>query len=401
MALPVSFNSNLSVGSQNSYHGPFKSSAGNFYTVLRRTEGGDGTHWVSLHKADAGDPTDAFSEVDSEAIGTAGQVLESIWCFQVGDIVHIVVQENDGAGTRDIDYLSADLSADTLSTNVEIESNGVTDDGPNASACSIGVATNGDIVVVYQGDPDMDMGTEYARIDSNRSTNGGANWDGPVSIDELGGDHWTGPVIVAGDSDRMHIFFKNFDNNDLFQRRLASNDGLETFPSSFNAVAGTAGTYNFGHGISYDDGGTQKVRCPYGTNSGSLRAGVAEFDSAVTPSVTDNQAVADNTPRAVNSSYIVAMAVDGLDNYLMYVDVSDADIYRDLNDGSDSLVISGTGNINHVSPNIYDRSGTKLAYIYDDAGVIKYNEVDIGTSFNTLSGVKFSDQNYFHGPFDI
>jgi len=40
------------------------------------------------------------------------------------------------------------------------------------------------------------------------------------------------------------------------------------------------------------------------------------------------------------------------------------------------------GTINHVSCNVYDRSGTKLAHIVDDGGTVKYDE-DIITAGTT------------------
>ncbi len=401
MALPVSFDTDLSVGPQNSYHGPFKGSNGAFYTVLQNTVAGVGAAFISLHKAT--DPTDSFSEVDTEQIGgSSGDTKDSIWCVQSADIISIVMQENVGSSNA-VYYSSANLSNDTISAEVLIESLNTDDDGPDAHACSIAVEpVGGDIVVVYQGDPDMVMGTEYARIDANKSTDGGTNWSGtgfPLAIDNAGSDHWTGPVIVAGSSDRMHIFFKNDDVDDVFQRTLLSNDNLETFPSAIDTGVDAGNLYGWGRAVL---SGTN-VYAAYMDSDGT--SSYVKFTSADAPgNPTPITGLSDNDVDAANLSVLHGFALDGLDVHYFYSAAGINDLLRDIDTGSgfgtDTTVLALT-DVRHVSSNIYDRSGTKLAYIYDDAGVVKYNEVDISTAYATLSAVKFPDQNYFVGPFDI
>ncbi len=399
MALPVSFNANLSVGPQNSYHGPFKSSGGDFYTVLRGRPGSADLSQISLQKAI--DPTDSFSEQASSDLGAGDSNIGSFWCSQVADIIHTVAQflQTTGTNPHDVYYSSANISADTLAAGVLIENLGTDDDGPNAVACFVAVRATGDIIVVYQGDPEMLMGTEYARIDANKSTDDGATWSGtgfPLAVDDGGNDHWVAPVIVAGDSNRMHIFFKNDDLDDAYQRAMASDDGLETFPSSFDDTI-HSDLYPFGPGI---PGST--VYCPYKDAAGTTS--IVSLTSADAPSPSTTTGVGDNTVRVVNDNVLHAMASDGADRYLVYVDNISDDLFRDIDTGSGwGTDVEFLDNItcNHISPNIYDRSGTKLAYIYDDAGTIKYNEVDISIAFTNLSDVKFPDQNYFTGPFDI
>ncbi len=381
MALPVSFDSDLSVGTRNSSHPPFKGSDGEFYVVLRGTTGAAGTDNISLQNAT--DPTDSFAEVATLEI-VSGVELLSIWSVQDGDTVHVSMQDTN----RDVYYSSADLSGDSLSAEVQIEAITTPDDGPDANACSIAVESTGsDIVVAYQGDPDMEMGTEYARIDANRSDDSGATWGGPISIDNAGADHWTGPVIVLGSSDRMHIFFKDDTNDDGYQRTLTSGDSLETFPSSFQANFPNT-NYNFGHGISYDDGGTQKVRCPFQILTGSNLGHTALLDSADAPTVTDEAVTGTNPSSGAGNTLIAGMASDGTDEHYLYADSSTQDLFRDVNTGSgwgtDTEVLDAI-TCNHVSPNVYDRSGQKLAYIYDDGGTVKYNEVVLGAAATTIT----------------
>ena len=370
MALPVSFDADLSVAPQNSYHPAMKSSGGNFYTVLRNTVAAGGTNQFSLHKAT--DPTSSFSEVDTNVVGTGGDAILSLWCFQKDNDVDVVVQN----AARDVHHSVVDISGDSIAIDVTVETIITADGGPNANACSVArESTGSDIVVAYQGDPDMVMGTEYARIDANRSDDNGANWGGPISVDNAGPDHWTGPVIVLGSSDRMHIFFKNDDLSDGFQRTLRSDDTLETFPSTFDNNASESGEYLYGHGI-----GGSSVNCPYG-KAGDL--GFAVFftsEDTPSPSITNLAGGANHVKRVPIGNYVHGMAADGTDLHYMYSIDSDSDLWRDENTGSGwgvDIEVLDAITCNHVSPNSFDRSGPKLAYIYDDGGTVKYNEVSL------------------------
>jgi hypothetical protein len=59
--------------------------------------------------------------------------------------------------------------------------------------------------------------------------------------------------------------------------------------------------------------------------------------------------------------------------------------------------------INRISCNIYPRDGAiKLAYVYDDDGDIKYNEVSISApTAPAMANSRFPDQNYKIGPFSV
>ena len=379
MALPVSFDADLSVGPQNSYHGPFKSSGGAFYTILAGRESDGANGWISLQKAT--DPTSSFSEQDTDLIsGIGNRTIGSIWCYQDADIIHAIIQHDSPLINFGVYYISADMSADTFGDDVIIESIATDDDDPAAHACSIAVESTGsDIVVVYQGDPDMVTGTEFARIDANRSDDSGATWGGPISVDNAGSVHWIGPVIVRGSSDRMHIFFRDDTNDDGYQRTLRSDDSLETFPSAFDSTVNPI-PYIFGPGISYDSSGTQKVRIPYKDFTGGTGS-IAALDSADAPTVSTTTGVTDNSVTVADSSAVIALTNDGTDEHIIYGNSADThDLYHDVNTGSgwgtDTEVFDAVTML-HVSPNVYDRSGPKLAYISDDGGTVKYNEVSL------------------------
>ncbi len=128
---------------------------------------------------------------------------------------------------------------------------------------------------------------------------------------------------------------------------------------------------NFGSaGISYNDGGTQKIRFPYrDTNEQTSNA---EFDSADDPGAfTQNANVSDND----TFTTVFVLAVEGTNEHLLYSERISQDLFHDENDGTDTELLDAV-TINAISSNVYTREcSTVLAYLYDDAGTVKYNEL--------------------------
>ena len=388
MALPI--NIFRRVGEQNSYHGPFHSAgdaAADNVSVVLTNSIPDGETILLMRSPNPTSSSFVVEDTLNSPVFGSGTTVDSLWSVQGGEKIHVVGQ-NDGHDVwyAQVEDLSQGASAiwhdidGAGDRDILVDSAPIGDDGPNAIACSISAETTGtDIVVAYQGLNDMDMGTAYARIDVKRSTDDGENWGSVIAIDNGGAVHWTGPVIVQGSSDRMHIFFIDDNNNDAYQRTLRSDDSLETFPSAFDAAAGAVGSYVFGRGVAFTSGADTKVRAPYKDADNTLS--VVRFNSVDTPSVTTVTGVSDTTA----ATDIFGLAVDTDVQHLLYRG-ADADLFRDEtgadNDtwGTDTEVLDAV-TINDVFPNVYDRSGQKLAYIYDDGGTVKYNEVTLAAVF--------------------
>ena len=384
MALPVTI-SGVQFPLWNSYCGPFLS-GGSIYTVLLNSLAPD---FLEVHKAT--DPTDSFTEQDIINKPNLVNVVRSMWVFQDGTDLHIVHQEN---ATERLGYTIFRMATDlwdgtVVDEEVEVPT-GVT---TILIGTSIALRSDGDVIVLYAGSADIVHGSPHQRVDYARRE--GGSWTVGIAVDDGGVEDWIGSVIVIGSSDRMHFFFKDGINDDVFQRTLLSDNSLETFPSAGDlAVAGTE--HVFVPGISYDDGGTQRIRCPYEDASGQIS--YAEFDSADAPGAfTINANVGDNTVRVVDRSPAACLSVDEIDEHLLYVDSTDRDLYHDKNDGVDVEILNGV-TMNRISSNVYDRSGTKLAFVYEDVGTIRYNEVDIAVT-SSFSGSDFPNQNYYVGPF--
>ena len=386
MALPVTF-SVIATADQNSYHGTFKSSAGNFYAVFPRTATSSlvDVQWAS-------DPTDSFSPADSVFRPDFGAETKSLNTFQDADNLHICGQASDD----DVFYARFDTASNDPAPGQwqDVDGGGNTevliDGAPNgaADACDIAVLSTGKIRVVYQGAIDMDMGGDFDRIDEANSTDAGVNWNGPNKIDnsdatDAQGLDFTGPRIVLppSNSDQCHVFMKGLDESNttaLVQVAISSGDTIRTFRDT--GVDVTSDLYPITHGIGFTRSSTSKVRIGYREASSNDLA-VLEFDAFsddTDRTETQSDVHADDV-QVDNGSINACLSVDGSTIRGLMVKSTNDDLFEFDDGDSDTYTLQSTahltGTINHISCNVYDRSGTKLAMIYDDGGTVKYDEI--------------------------
>jgi hypothetical protein len=382
MALPVTL-SGYVWPTHNYYVGPFKSRAGNYYIF----------GWYSLTRYyldvwKATDPTSSWTRQGYDSDNEVASYTPPLWCCQEGDVIHIAFAGflADVAELGGLAYTSFDMSNDTWGATTEVDAAA----DLTTASCSIAVRSDGDIIILYNGARD----SGYARVDY-AYYNG--SWTSGVAVDNGGATtHWYGSVIVKGDSDRMHFFFKNGSGNSGYQRCLRSNEVMESFPESAFDSSVNINSYICSPGVSYHDGTNQLVRCPY-RDSTSNDLALVEFTSGDTPSPTTNTGVSDEAVQVANQGNLACMAVVAEDEYLLYVSSVDDDLRYDKNDGTDTDLIVST--VNRVSCNGIERDGPKVGYVYDDNGTTKYNEIDVAITISTLSGALFGDQNSYWGPF--
>ncbi len=404
MALPVTIAE--TVGLQNSYHGPFKSSTGAFYTILIESDASFDAQIIAFK---ATDPTDTFTVQDDTArpqmAGTVSVRVQSLWVWQKADILYVAAQNSDEevyhaqfdmandvwieitvGNTEDaVDALSAEVQADAVSIAVEESS-------------------SNEIVIAYQGNPsdNKDMGGSFDWVAYAVSDDAGvgASWstgNAVADTNDASEVDFAGPVIVRGTSDRMHIFFVDSTNDDAYQRTLADPGGtpsLETFPSAFDADLNVSFPWKFGPGSLLEG----VVYVPYLDTD--LKGAVASFVSADVPTVAIDLGL--TTLAAATRSLNVIL--DGGDKHLVYVESSTDDMWHMIDTGSgwggDEELFAGSGQISEVSANIYDRDGPKIGMIYLDGSTVKYNEEPITHTFGLLSSVNMGKVNSFHGPFE-
>lgn len=78
------------------------------------------------------------------------------------------------------------------------------------------VTTNqsGSILVSYEGEPDVDLGTPYGRVDMSVSADGGDTWSVANSVDEGGTNDWHAPIVLRDIFGRTHVCFEGIDPDD-------------------------------------------------------------------------------------------------------------------------------------------------------------------------------------------
>ena len=387
MALPVTIAADTVA--QNSYHGPFKSSGGAFYTILENaTPDGNIEAWKAT------DPTSSFAEQDSGTRPNFVAAALSLNVFQDGDLLHVAAQNS----SDDVYYARFNMASDVWDTPDATNEEELVDGAPNGTtdACDIAVlsaaygtgGTHVKIRVVYQGATDMDMGSNFERVDESNSVDDGATWSAVTQIDNgasAAAIHYIGPRIVLppSNSDQCHVFMN--DATVLAHRAIAGDDTLRTYQKSSSfPVAAT--DYPLTHGIGFLRSSVSKVRIGFQNLSNSDLT-VLEFDAFTDdsdPGPEPESTVHADDVQTDNLSIDACLAVDGSTIRGLYVKATNDDLFEFDDGDSDTYTVQSTahvtGTVNHISCNVYDRSGAKLAMIYDDAGTVKYDEIDLAVA---------------------
>ena len=384
MALPVTI-SGATFTRKNCFVGPFKSSGASFYVVAIDTT----SNKYAVYKAT--DPTSSFSEQDSANRPTAAVGAHpGAWAVQDGDILRMLTPDGNSRNTFYHDFSMATDTWGTKDVTAVSESTGII---PNIG-CSLVKRSAGDLVgLVYVNE--TIKGAAWVRTYYVLSTDGGATWSAPTAVGATGVErHVIGNIAILGASDRSHFFYT--DDTTLKHRSLSSANSLgsEETPTSANAV--TAQLHNVISGVSYVSGANTVIKTAYRA-SGSDKLDSIEFNSAATGATVGTAAFIDNTifddgvttsPRSVHG----CMAKDGTTVHCLYADHTTQDLFHDKQTdggswGTDVEELDAV-TVNAVSCNIYDRSGIRLAYVYDDGGTVKYNEINLSSDQSwALSGV--------------
>jgi hypothetical protein len=379
--------------------GPFKSRAGAFYAFLTQE---NVSSQAKLRAFKASDPTSSWSAVDTagEPVQTTASTLAiAVSCCQNGDTIEAVYFYN-AAGTVTLRHVSFDMGADTWGTPATVDSNSLVIPG-YGSQLQIMARSDGDLLVLYCGDQDSEMGSAYYRVDCARDE--GSGWGNILSVDNspAGGaeddvSYFCGQ-IVKGSADRAHFFLVKDGGSgtgEAYQRTFTSANSLQSWPSAYDSATGMMEPH--AHGINYYDGTNQLVRCPY--LDADDKISYAEFVSSNTPTPTTNTGITDNTVLVTSLNVVAAAVIAGEDEYLVYSNSADSDLYYDKNKGTDTEFLDAV-TAQHVSANGYDDGGERIGVIWGAfGGPTYYDEIDISVSITNLTGVKFPDQNYYTPP---
>lgn len=348
-----------------------------FYAVMRHDTRDDTIHIFKC--ATASDPN-TITNWTSQATYVLDGPIKSIWTFVHSSDIYITVagyrkgnQDNFGY----VKFLRYDVGTDTIDIDEEqVDDNDALPKETNGGTrtqhgATVAVRSDGDIIVLYSNlvaDNDSDSAVSYSRRESGTWTRG-------VAVAGVANNDISGTAVL-GASDRIHFFFKRDDLSDVLHRSLSSANALGATTSTVDAVAGTD-LFLVG-GVSFNDG-TARVRVAYEGGNGQISS--AYGNDVENPTWTIETNASDNDVLTQNNAPVGDMVLDGQKSHLIYSEDLTSDIFIDENDG-----IGGWGTdtedqdavtCNALSANTYDRSGQKLAYLWDDAGTTKYDEVDI------------------------
>lgn len=382
MALPTTINTEPGLAG---HHPPYKGSNGKFYLI--------GTVFsvsTTLEAFEATDPSDSWTAKDSANNPPSGVI--GVFATAVDDdIIHIVWWTGGVYAWESFSMATQTWSGTTFT--IEDTAN-----DPTNAWISIAIRSDGDLVVVYNGDTDQVMGGKKERVDFNVSTDGGTTWAGPTSLmtDDTADIHTGNPNCVkASDSDDIHILWQEeTDTADppvgWLQTRcntLSSTDTLAT--EDVGAIDTVDALLGLQNGVAFDESGTQRVRFIGALTSGGghgrafmlgdTGTGGKRLEYEATESIT----VADSgsSPKVNGEVGIMTIANLGEDLHVLWSNVDDSDdiYYSTSTDTGDtwSADVEDLDAVacNFISSNIYVRGAdTVLAYIFDDGTDTKYNE---------------------------
>ena len=376
---------------------PYTSSAGKQYGVFR-----DGTTNTDLdiYKA-VSSPFTAFTQVASLTLNASG-VLLGWGTFQVGDDIHIATQDNNEA----ILYHVFSMASDTFTTSNEAVTSAVGTNVDDEKCVSIALETGLDIIIAYQGASDLDMGAKE-RVDYAFKT--GGSWTVDQPLDAGGTVNYFLGGIIRGEANKFHVTFVDLTNRDAKHRSIQDVDGTPTAVEDFNDDnLLSAIEFQIGLPTYHQDFGVEHITCQYANGAAFIKsAAIRDDGSPLTPQLVTGAVRGTGKVLAVAGfvSDLIPKEDGDLTDHIVFAK-ADQDIFanRSIDGSSWSLETEELDAItcSLLTANVYTRFGiVRLAYFYDDAGTILYNEKDLRGVMPTFAKARLPQQNYFVGPFKI
>lgn len=369
MALPTTITgTNMNTGS---FSPPYISSGGNVYTIRIKTSD------LSVTPYKATDPTSSFAAQTSWT-PAASNGFYRLWVMQVSNVLHVFAASSLTV-TNSPTYWHREWTMDTDSWNTAATIEASIDvSGSGTFAITGQVRSDGDLLTAYQGNEEKVMGTDYSRIDWAR--NEGSGWGSITALDDLAAveAHARWPVMVRGASDKMHVFWYDANAAHVVHKSISSANSVSSQENVSDTTPVTSDVVSHHtNAVYYDSSGTERITMGWRRTTGpTLMA--AEIDNDGTPAA--EEAISDSG----TSVSPKILAVDGTTVYALF-STADSDLYLDSNAnsagwGTDTEILDAI-TLGNIHSNIYTRSGTTyLAYVYDDAGTIKYNEYSLGVA---------------------
>ena len=291
--------------------------------------------------------------------------------WQDGTEIHYVAYDSTDARYEYSRFRTSDhASADTWANQDEVIDTPT--NAPTTPACFIAVRSDGDVIVLYNGDTDKIMGVDYERVDYARRE--GGTWTSGINVH---GDGLEQSFLASGigrdSSDYIHFAFGASAGSCLSKSLSAANalSGLVTVSSDSDAdptMASPTVVFN-------DRAGADVMTFAYRV------AATGEWESRAVRDRTNSELTASMSGTDADADPHICLAVDGDDVYAVYRDDGDDINYQKKADqgawGEITTVSTATAPT-EISANVIDHGGGKvLAVVYADTNTY-YDELYIG-----------------------
>lgn len=340
---------------------PYISSAGNVYFVFR-----DGSTNTDLDVFKATDPTTSFSQTATLTL-TGSAVLHGVGSIQDGDNIHIATQDD---GDKLL-YHVFSMSSDSFTTSNEAVTSAIGTNVNAEKAISIELETGGDIIIFYQGASENVQG-QKERV--NTAYKVGGSWTVDQAVDDGGAvNYFLGGIVRGGGVNKFHLVYKDDTNSDALHKSVQDVDGTLSSVETMNDTSLNAVDFAVVQPVYYDTSGIERITAIWGAGS-TTRTGVIEDDGIPEP-----EKIMSSLVRTNSEFLVVSQSVDDLTIHIFITDTED-DLFTAFSEDDALFWLSGgeeldAVEIRFITSNVYQRgSDIVLAYVYDDAGAIKYNE---------------------------
>ena len=350
--------------------GPWADSNGNLYAIIGDSEVAE--NLMMLKSADGGD---TWREQDGGNRPSADDLegLDSVISPEESDSIHLAqIAANDNAYYHKFRMSDHGTDPDTWEITDELVTTIANQTGEQA--CALEVRSDTTVVLFYSWD-DLTNDRLAYKIRSS-----GGSWGGENDLDSTGSTGYRGVACVRGESDKIHIFYKDHTNDDIYHKSLTlSGDSLGAREDIADRVI-DGGQYQwaFGWPVYWDDAGTEMIMVIFQGGDLALYSAVVQDDASPDASklASDNDADRDLlVGRCIAGHMSVDPATDTA--YMFYSHSDDQDIFRTeaVNDGGWSTDVEEQPDVamHQMSSSIFTHSsgngGAKVfGYIWDTRG---------------------------------
>lgn len=300
--------------------GPFIDTNDNIYFILELGDSVSINPTINIIKSTDGG--DSWAIMDYANIPSE-QDLEGIDVFQDGDTLWIAHFRSSEVFLHEFNTSDHSTNADKWGTVDETIEGALT--------------VTGDQKVVIIGRSDSTLVCFYneqsvpARVHYKIRSSGGT-WGSEISVDTEASTSFLSVEAVLGESETIHIFYKDTTNGILYHRTLSSGDSLSGRQTVKTGMStGTGDPIHQIPPVYYDDSGVEVIAIGYQTAATAvivryLRDGTLQTEATAT----DNDVAYDG---GGSGQIIASMGVYQKEVHLFYSEESTFDIFRDENDG--------------------------------------------------------------------